>query len=234
MEWLELSKDKSKKEYDYYNSIIKDDFSILNTIESYNDEYKELKKDIYKIFYDVVNELQISVKEVNKSAYKFDYRFALKLYYLLNDKYKFNQYLASNNGIWRYIQVKICPYLIYLRWGNNAEHLYSRSSRIWLKSLWWYIHLAWNKNEETTIEVLKNNNSDTFVQLVERTGKYGYRIELYKEILYKRCIYNVSSETFRKIMILNTMRVKVIDPYLVNGGIPAYVDELYKDALMEE
>ena len=35
-------------------------------------------------------------------------------------------------------------------------------------------------------------------------------------------------------MILNTMRVKVIDPYLVNGGIPAYVDELYKDALMEE
>ena len=69
---------------------------------------------------------------------------------------------------------------------------------------------------------------------MERTGKYGYRVELYKEILYQKYISNINADTFRKMMILNTMRVNVIDPYLVKGGIKAYVENLLKDALLEE
>ena len=233
MEWLELSKDKAQKEFEQYSNIIKEDVKLLNEIKVI-DSYQEIKRDIYKIFYEVVNELNIKVEDVNKSGYKFDYKFALKLYKLLNEKYNFNKNIASNNGIWRYIQIKVCPYLVLLRWGENAEHFYSRTSRLWLKSLWWYIFLAWKENEDITTKILECHNSDTFVQLVERTGKYGYRVELYNEILFKRCMYEVNSETFRKIMVLNTMRVKVVDPYLVEGGIEAYVDELYRDALMEE
>lgn len=233
MNWLELSKDKSQKEYEHYNEIINDDAKILNEIKI-SEEYEEFKRDIYKIFYDVVKELDIKVEDVVKAGYKFDYKFALKLYKLLNEKYNFNKNIASNNSIWRYIQIKVCPYLVYLRWGNNPEHFYSRPSRLWLKNLWWYIFLAWKNDEETTLKILEVHNSDTFVQLVERTGKYGYRVELYKEILYKRCMYEINADVFRRIMVLNTMRVKVVDPYLVDGGIEAYVDELYKDALMEE
>lgn len=233
MKWLELNKEKSQKTYEELIENNKNNIDNLQNTE-FDSSYEELKKDLYQIFYEVVDEMQITLDIVNKKAYEFDYRFALRIYHLLNNKYHFNKNLANNDGIWRYMQIKVCPYLVYLRWGYNPDRNYKRTSRIWLKNLWWYVFLAWKNDEQQTIEILKNNTSDTIVQLVERTGKYGYRVELYKEILYQKYIRNINADIFRKIMILNTMRVKVIDPYLVNGGIEKYVDNLLNDAIIEE
>ena len=112
--------------------------------------------------------------------------------------------------------------------------MYKRGTRLWFRALWWYIYLAWRNDELTTREVLKANNSDTIVQLVERTGKYGYRKEVYNEILFQRCAFGINSEEFKKLMMLNTMKVNVIDPYLINGGVERYVNDLYREVIMGE
>ena len=57
---------------------------------------------------------------------------------------------------------------------------------------------------------------------------------MFNEILYKKFLYNVTDrDQFRKIMTLNTMKIQVIDPYLVNGGIEKYVDELFIESGVE-
>ena len=238
MKWLELTKNKAQKKYDdFYNKFSKGLKEEQLIGLDLNKEYEELRKDVLAEVKSVLNELNTSIDNISKLAYEFDYRFALKLYFLLNNKYGFNNYLANNDNLWIYMSVNVFPDLLYYRWGNSIDHIYNRSARLWLKSLWLYISLAWKNSENLTIKVLKNNNSDTLVQLVERAGKNGYRVELYKEILYKRSIYGIekiNTEVFRKIMTINTARIKVVDPYLVTGGIQSYVEELYEEALMGE
>ena len=75
------------------------------------------------------------------------------------------------------------------------------------------------------------NNTDTILQLVDRCGRSGYRIDLYREIMRYKSKNKVNGEKFRKVLILNNARVKVIDPYLVNGGLEKYVEDLYKEVL---
>ena len=57
---------------------------------------------------------------------------------------------------------------------------------MWLETLWWYIHLAWKNDEKTTSEILKGNTTDTILNIIDRTGTYGYRRDLFNEILYKK------------------------------------------------
>ena len=53
---------------------------------------------------------------------------------------------------------------------------------------------------------------------------------MFNEILYQKYNYGITDqELFRNIMTLNTMKVQVIDPYLVDGGIAKYVEELFKE-----
>ena len=234
MKWLELNKKKAAAMYEQLEQNYKG--KTIKQIEqtTYDQSYHQIKQDIYHIFYETMNELNITEEMVKKAAYEFDYLFGIKLYRLLTEKYGMNTYLASNDAIWRYLQLNVCPYLVYLRWSFNPDSFYQSSRRIWLKSIWWYVFLAWKENEELTREILKENSTDTIVQLVERTGKYGYRVELYKQILYKKYqIHLKDRETFRKIMILNTMRVKVTDPYLVEGGINQYVEDLFQDVIIK-
>ncbi len=232
MKWIELTKNKAQKEYDKFITS-----NNKREIIGLNDDYLNLRRDVLIMVESILGELNVEIDSINKLAYEFDYRFALKLYFLLNEKYGFNNYYANSDNIWIYMQVCVLPDLLYYRWGNSFDHVYKRTGRLWLKSLWWYIFLAWKDSKELTIRILQNNNSDTIVQLVERTGKYGYRVELYKEILYMRYVIGIdkiNTELFKKMMTINTARMKVIDPYLFNGGIPAYVRELYKEVLVGE
>ena len=67
------------------------------------------------------------------------------------------------------------------------------------------------------------------MQLVERSGPHGYRIEVTRELMKqfsKIDNKNVNRNLFRKIMKLNTARVKIIEPSLTVGGVHKYVEEL--------
>ena len=224
MNWLKLSKLKAKMYFEY--------MSRNDTFNSNCDEsYKELKEDIIGEFYKTLNELDIKDNEVKLKAYDVDYIFGIKLYKLLTYKYNMSENEAGDSDIWRYIQLKVCPQIIKYRYGINEDRFYKKSRRMWLETLWWYIFLSWREDENTTKKILEANTTDTILNIIDRTGLYGYRKELFNEILYKKYQYNVlDRDQFRKIMTLNTMRLQVIDPYLVDGGIEKYVDEIFKEA----
>ena len=73
-----------------------------------------------------------------------------------------------------------------------------------------------------------NFSTDTIVQFTERTGRKGYQIALYRGIIYYACKYKLNIEEFRRLMKLNSAKLKVINPYLVDGGIESYVKSLIK------
>ncbi|MCC3646863.1 hypothetical protein JGK52_09245 [Cytobacillus oceanisediminis] len=164
------------------------------------------------------------------NSYAFDLYMGLVLYSLLNDSYSFNERLAAQDEIWRYLSLEVFPDLVNERFGINDQRFYKGTRRIWLKSIWWYIHLSWQGTEEETLNTLRDNSSDHILQLLDRSGSGGYRAELTRELMRQYKSYSSSKvpELFRRVLKLNTARLNMIEPSLVEGGIKTYVDDLYK------
>lgn len=159
----------------------------------------------------------------------FDLELGLEMYEILRPHIE-NRDIYPDD-IWRYLSVKVIPDIVHVRWGLNEDRFFRLSRRIYLKQIWWYIHLSWNTNKEKTFEILKNNTTDTILNLVERPG-LGYHIEMYREIMrYYSTIEDSSRDILRRVMVLNTARLKTISPELVDGGITGYVDKLFKDVM---
>lgn len=160
-------------------------------------------------------------------SHSYDLQMGLLLYQVLNDDYQFNERLATQDEIWRYLSLEIVPDLVYERYGMNDLRFYKSSRRIWLRNLWWYIHLSWQGSEQETYDVLKGNSSDEFLQLTDRVGSGGYRVELSRELMKQNSIHP-GIFLFRKVLKLNTARLNLIEPSLVEGGIKKYVEDLYR------
>lgn len=226
MEWEKM---KKKCAEDYFNEMFEEN---QNPLAHYSTKYQDLRILIMKAYKESLEELEIDSKELSnyKNIYKFDCIFAIKLYNIfLDGEYKIKERIASNDGVWRYIQLCVVPEIIVDRWGkDNKDRFYKVSRRLYLKILWWYVYLSWNNNLDETKKIIIDdvNTSDTLAQLVERSGRNGYRIELYRTIMKKKTDNKINTVEFRKLMVLNSARVKVINPYLVNGGIEEYVENL--------
>ncbi|MFC3212224.1 hypothetical protein [Planomicrobium okeanokoites] len=166
----------------------------------------------------------------NANLYERDLRFAIYLYDNLDKYFGFSERDASKDENWRFISLNILPNIIYDRWsGFHEARFYNDSRRMWLKSLWWYIYLSWQGSSVETFNILKNNTTDDLVQLVERPGSKGYRVELSRELMKQYSYLNKTNrnQLFRKVMKLNTARVKIIEPSLTRGGNEQYVKELF-------
>lgn len=228
MEWEKMNK---KYAEDYFNEMVEENQNIS---AHYSSKYQDLRILIMKAYREALEELEIEEKDLKNysNIYKFDCIFAINLYTIfLGEEYHIKERIASNDGIWRYIQLCVVPEIIANRWGrDNKDRFYKVSRRLYLKILWWYVYLSWNNSIEETKGIIINdiNTSDTLAQLVERSGKNGYRVELYRIIMKKKTEENVNTSEFRKLMVLNSARVKVINPYLVDGGVDIYVDDLIK------
>lgn len=163
------------------------------------------------------------------NKYAFDLEFGLALYEILNSKIE-NRDIYTDD-IWRYLSIKVIPDIVHSRWNLNADRYYKLSRRIYLKQLWWYIHLSWNGNVDQTYVVLKNNTTDTILNLVERPG-LGYNIDMYREIMKQYShLQDSDRQLLRRVMVLNTARSKNVSPELVENGISGYVTQLFKDVL---
>lgn len=167
-------------------------------------------------------------KKIN--SYPFDLHMGLVLYRVLNEEYMFTERLAAQDEIWRYLSLEVFPDLVKERFGLNDQRFYKGTRRIWLKSIWWYIHLSWQGSEESTLYTLKNNSADEILQLLDRSGSGGYRVELTREIMrqYREKDDGKVPQLFRRVLKLNTARLNMIEPCLVEGGIEKYVKDLYK------
>lgn len=132
---------------------------------------------------------------------------------------------ASDDGIWRHLSVMVIPQLVYSRWESNPQRFYRERRRIWLRVMWWFVHLAWQGSEEATRAVVAGMTTDDVVQLVERPG-LGFRVELCREIV-KQASGQSGSRKLRGVMKINTASLVTTEPGFFAGGTEAYVKTLY-------
>lgn len=224
IEWKELDRDSA--------SALFDDYCVTKECDCPS-EYEMLRDDLCSLFMQTLIEIGISPELISTKNYSYqvDYIFGLKMYCLLNKKYGMSPRTASSAGVWRFLSLRVVPDIIELRYGiNHPDRYWKKAKRLWLRVLWWYIHLSWQGDEESTTAVLKDNSTDEILQLVDRCGRGGYRIDLYRELMRQHAALDVAerrkTQIFRKVMVLNTARVQVIEPGLVNGGEQQYVSNL--------
>lgn len=224
MNWKEINTEEARDRFQ--------DYCVNKTLD-YSDEHSELRKDLCMLFNSSMSELNITDAEIaqKNNSYQLDLNFGIKLYETLNNKYGMNVRLASTAGIWRYLSVCVVPDLIEKRYGtDHPDRFWKKPKRLWLRVLWWYIYLSWQGTARQTIEILKDNSTDEILQLVDRCGRGGYRVDLYRAIMKKNGEFDPAErrrkELFRKMMVLNTARVQVVEPSLTDKGEEGYVDSL--------
>lgn len=185
-------------------------------------------------------------KELAKKDYYVDAHIGILLYDYLWKQPGFNLRAAANDDFWRYLSIKVVPDVIAERWGkDNESHYWSKPARIWLRSIWWYVHLSWQGDMMTTARVLEAPcfSTDSILNLEERTGRKGTFITVYRYIMYYYSHvpeivlsdFNKKTKTqqddlFRVVMKINTAKVMVVDPVLYLGGEKEYVRALFLDA----
>ena len=220
-------------EYDGYNDVEFDDLVKhwkANDVSAsaFDPAYEEFRKELVSVFNDTLAETG------GKMNYLLDLRVGIKLYQLMPLGKNFSVIQANDDDIWRYISVKVMPDVTYLRYPNpekgsiriNQKRFYSHTRRIWLKTLWWYIHLSWQGNESKTFEVLKDNGVDNINKLIETPGR-GYRSQLFRSMMleyHKTRPHKVND--FRAFTKLNNAKCVSIEPALTSGGVTAYAQKL--------
>ena len=202
------------------------------------------------------NTLRESAYHVN---YKLDLTVGIKLNELLNPAKGFTIIQANDDDIWRYVSVRVMPDITFIRYPNipddiqilqeslpglsysiavrtekdsmriKKKRFYSHTRRIWLKTLWWYIHLGWQGDSETTYAVLKNNGTNIISHFIERPGR-GYRPELFRYRLYAYSLLPEQKDsTFRAAAKMNLAKCVTVEPALTEGGEKEYARRLFDE-----
>lgn len=265
---LSFNDAKSKIEvYDYMNDTEFSDqirhWALFDVPEdNYSIGYKEIRDGVVETFKDSLCD------NGNRINYNLDLRVGIKLYELLNPMNKFTIIQANDDDIWRYISVCVMPDLTFIRYPNLNEDVkiireyipdlsyaigiktekdsirikkkrfYSHTRRIWLKTLWWYIHLGWQGTSEDTYEVLKNNGTNIISHFIERPGR-GYREQLFRCMLYAYSLLPEQKDSiFRAAAKLNLAKCVSMEPALAEGGEVKYsqmlFDEVYDKGAIDQ
>ena len=207
-----------------------------------NKDYTAIRNDLTVLFRSVLDKAE--EEKLKVQDYNTDVQFGILLYQYLKKQDWFSVRLASDDGFWRYMSLKVIPDIVAVRWGkDNDSHYWSTPGRVWLKQIWWYIYLSWKDSEETTRKIVESPNcsTDTILNFVERTGKKGTCVDAYRWIIYYYSLvpaaalseYNRRGKNhnlFRVVMKLNTARMMVCEPALCTDGCKGYVKKLFVDA----
>jgi len=207
------------------------------TLPSLDNDYSSVRNSIKELFERVRNH-----RYDQRTDYNLDVHFGMELYLYLKDQKWFNLRTASDDGFWRYLSINVLPDIVAERWSfDNEERYWKRPARIWLRAIWWNIHYSWSIDENVTIKMLESQhfNTDTVMNLVERTGRKGIEIEVYRSIVLQYSKLSIedirtyarsknNDETlFRAVMKLNTARLLVVEPSLNENGVDGYVKSLF-------
>ncbi|MBQ9229909.1 MAG: hypothetical protein IJ190_01890 [Prevotella sp.] len=193
-------------------------------------------------YLDIRNYLVEKYHELKQSGYKdyqLDYRFSLLFYNYFHRKEWMTDRIAADYEFWSYIALIVIPDLVFDRFGaEDDRHYYAKGLRIWPYTLYWYAHLSWQGDIEPTNKILSSSRccSDTILNLVERPGRNGTYIDLYRSIMYHfvncnptKAVDNI--KLFRSIMKLALAKPQVIDPDLCSGGASEYAKEIVQECV---
>ena len=233
MKIIEYSREHARQALDKWRA--KKELPALNV------DYSLMRAELVQFY----NKAKIDASKEDRKEYMTDVSFGLAFYSYLQNQTWFNLRTAANDGFWRYVAVSVIPDIVADRWGmSKDQYFWKQSNRLWPKTAWWFIYLTWHESLQETGEMLasKNFNSDTIQGIVERTGRKGTFVEVYREIVYQysKLDYNIiatfkknqfsgSDSLFRAIMRLNTARGLVTDPCLSEDGVKGYVSSMLSD-----
>lgn len=214
-------------------------WAVYDTIEN-DSSYESFRNTLLSAFKNALIETD------GKMTYLLDLRVGLCLYQLMPLGNDFSIISANDDDIWRYISVKVMPDITYLRYPDpeknireaggriNHKRFYLGTRRIWLKTLWWYVHLSWQGDSEKTFNVLKENAIDNINKLIETPGK-GYRLSLYRNMMLEYSKQPVhSTDVFLAMTKLNNVKCLSVEPELVFGGEKEYVRQLVSEVTTKE
>lgn len=203
-----------------------------------DNDYLKVSQDIESLYEKAKKK---TIEYSNRKEYFLDITFGVELYTYLHNQPWFNLRTASDNGFWRYLSIVILPNLVAERWGrDNEDHFWRKPTRIWLRTIWWYIHLSWKNDSNETFKMLSSEmfDTDVILNLVERSGRKGTNIAVYRSIVEhygNQSLQNIRNykhgkgkTLFRAVMCLNTTRSIVVEPELYSGGVDGYVKGLFK------
>ena len=202
---------------------------------TYDSSYRDFRTELVQCFKTALQE------SGGKMSYTLDLRMGIKIYELLSPRTGFTNVQANDDDIWRYISVCVMPDITYLRYPKpeqgslriNQKRFYSHTRRIWLKTLWWYVHLGWQGTSEKTFNVLKNNGTNIISHFIERPGK-GYRPKLFRSVMYVYSTLPTQKDTiFRAAAKMNLAKCVTVEPALTVGGEDAYTAELFREIVQE-
>lgn len=212
-------------------------------LPSISSEYKTIRESIES--FNATVRSDVIESQATRPDYYVDAHLGLLLYEYLWTLPGFSMRVAANDGFWRFMSIHVAPHVVAQRWGkDNNDHYWSKPARIWLRSIWWYVHLCWQGDTESTRKVLESEhfNTDTILNLEERIGRKGTYVTAYRKIVFyysqvpteKLKSFSASSKSkkddmFRVVMKLNTAKMVVIDPALCLGGEDAYAKGLFRD-----
>lgn len=236
MQYLKMSKNRAEK-WVYDKDIMKDDTDWLAQkmkwnsfiVDDYDSRYTELRKKVISVYKD----------SMEKSDYELDLAVGMCVYRELNLESGFTEQVACDDEVWIYLTCIVFPDITYLRYpkpNQGDTHIakkrfYSHTRRIWLKSLWWYIHLSWQGSEETTMAVLREGSVDNINKLYEQPGR-GFRKDLSRAYMlrYSQVASDKkSSILFEKIQKQNLVNCRTVEPILTNGGVTGYIEKLFEE-----
>ncbi len=194
-------------------------------VDDYDPSYSLMRERIVKAYQD----------SLSGGGYAVDLSVGLCLYEELSLKNGFTNVIANDDDVWRYISCKVFPDITYMRYPKggkddiriNKKRFYSHTRRIWLKTLWWYIHLSWQGNRRATYDVLKGFGTDTISDFIERPGK-GYRLKLFRDLIkaYSK-VDNKSADTFNRIQKQNLVNCTTVEPTLTENAEIGYINQLF-------
>lgn len=225
---------------------------------TYDPAYSDFREALKAAFRDAMLENSC------KMTYDLDLKVGIKLYELLRPDTDggFDIITANDDDVWRYISVKVMPDITFLRYPNlqsdidlirnsipgytnradyeqdsirlKKKRFYSHTRRIWLKTLWWYVHLGWQGDGTKTYETLKNNGTNIISHFIERPGR-GYREKLFRSMMYSYSkLPDQKDRIFRAAAKLNLVKCMSVEPELYSGGVQIYSDELFREVCLKE
>ena len=236
MQYLKMSKNRAEK-WVNDKDMMKDDTDWMVQ----KSKWKAFEVDEYDSRYDELRQKILSVyrNAMDKSDYELDLAVGICIYRELNLESGFTEQVACDDEVWIYLTCMVFPDITYLRYPNPKQgdihiakkRFFSHTRRIWLKSLWWYIHLSWQGSEEDTLKALKEGSVDNINKLYEQPGR-GFRKDLTREFMLRYSQVESNKKTsilFEKIQKQNLVNCRTIEPILTSGGVAGYIEKLFNE-----
>lgn len=211
------------------------DFTLLNEKEKLSPEELALRTEILEAEEESMKAISGAT---DRQVYLFNLNFGARLYNLLAKK-GFGTWEASEIGVWGRISLYVVPDVVARHSENGVSpgRYYGRATRLWLNTIWWFIHLVMIPqtensslcNIEETVKLMEPESQDYLQGLVEHTG-VGYRVEFTRSMarVFRRYVDdNKISDGKRAIFFREyikefQLRANVVDPDI--EGAQAFLD----------